>query len=416
MKKYIIWGAGDIGKRVYKILGNVNVAAFIDSAEEKWGKEFCGKEIINLEKYKKLYSNYNIIISCAKEQEVANVLDANGINKYYRLQDCPGEFQQPSFGRKLEVFVKNYISPEQTYIICGSTIYSSMVSDWIYEIQKVHPKNITCLEEIQHEKTDSKMEILLTERVDHISGAIKKLNLSIVDLYDCSDKITEYHNETIKKFQDAYKGKRCFIIGTGPSLTMDDLDVLHGHQEKCFSVNDIIKAFDKTQWRPDFLVAEDYDQLSDKTINWNELDVPYTFIGDTNEEFWSKKYKDSIYRYHLVYERCVNKLPKFSEDFSKKSYMGCTVVYSCIQLAAYMGFQEIILLGVDFSYADEQNAVYKHFYSEETPKAIGYTKEVTNAFSSAKKYADKKGIKILNGTRGGKLELFERVNFDNLFA
>lgn len=415
MQKYIIWGAGIIGKRVCKLIGDVKVAAFIDSAEEKWGKQFCGKEIINLEKYHKQYSNYKIIIACTKEDEIANVLNSKGIRNYYRLQDCPGEFQQPAFGGKLEVFVKNYISPDKSYIICGNTLYSAMVSNWIYEIQKMYPRNIGSIEEIQKEKLDNNMEVLLTERVDHIPDVIKKLDIAIVDLYDCSDKIEDYYNEAIEKFQGAYKGKRCFVIGTGPSLTMDDLDVLHMHHEKCFSVNDIIKAFEQTKWRPDFLVAEDYNQLLDKTINWNTLDVSNIFLGDTNEEFWSKKYKDNIYRYHLAYERCVNKFPKFSEDFSRKSYMGCTVIYSCMQLAAYMGFKEIILLGVDFSYADEQNAVYKHFYSEEKLIAIGYTKEVTNAFISAKKYADEKGIKILNATRGGKLELFERVVFDKLF-
>ncbi len=33
---------------------------------------------------------------------------------------------------------------------------------------------------------------------------------------------------------------------------------------------------------------------------------------------------------------------------------------------------------------------------------------------AAKNYADSHGIKILNATRGGKLEVFERVNFDEI--
>jgi len=415
MEKYIIWGAGAIGKRVYKIIGDVNAAAFIDSAEEKWGKKFCGKEIISLEKYCRQYSNYKIIISCTKEDEVANVLDSKNISNYYRLQDCPGEFQQPAFGYKLEAFVKNYISRNKKYIICGRTLYSAMVGNWIYEIQKDYPERIDSIEDLQEQQIGDEIEVLLTERIDDVPDAIKKLSINMVDLYDCSDKIDDYYNEKIEEFHGIYQGKRCFVIGTGPSLTMDDLEVLHMHHEKCFSVNDIIKAFDKTVWRPDFLVAEDHDQLSDETICWNSLEAPYIFLGDTHEGFWARRYHDNIFRYHLVYERCVNKLPKFSEDFARKSYMGCTVIYSCIQLAVYMGFEEIYLLGVDFSYADEENAVYKHFYSEEKPNAIGYTKEVTNAFISAKKYADKKGIKIWNATRGGKLEIFERVEFDKLF-
>ncbi len=36
-------------------------------------------------------------------------------------------------------------------------------------------------------------------------------------------------------------------------------------------------------------------------------------------------------------------------------------------------------------------------------------------YKSAGNYADIHGIKIYNATRGGKLEVFERVNFDSLF-
>ncbi len=37
------------------------------------------------------------------------------------------------------------------------------------------------------------------------------------------------------------------------------------------------------------------------------------------------------------------------------------------------------------------------------------------AYTEAKRYADTHGIKIYNATRGGKLEVFERVDFDSLF-
>lgn len=39
----------------------------------------------------------------------------------------------------------------------------------------------------------------------------------------------------------------------------------------------------------------------------------------------------------------------------------------------------------------------------------------TMTFEKAREYADGHGIKIYNATRGGKLEVFERVNFDKLF-
>ena len=39
---------------------------------------------------------------------------------------------------------------------------------------------------------------------------------------------------------------------------------------------------------------------------------------------------------------------------------------------------------------------------------------VVNAYGKLKEYAEQRGIKIYNATRGGYLEVFERVNLDDL--
>ena len=41
--------------------------------------------------------------------------------------------------------------------------------------------------------------------------------------------------------------------------------------------------------------------------------------------------------------------------------------------------------------------------------------DLTQAFVNARAYSDQNNIKILNATRGGHLEVFERVDFDQLF-
>ena len=43
------------------------------------------------------------------------------------------------------------------------------------------------------------------------------------------------------------------------------------------------------------------------------------------------------------------------------------------------------------------------------------TWELQTAFEAAEKLSGKYGMKLYNATRGGKLEAFERVDFDSLF-
>ena len=125
----------------------------------------------------------------------------------------------------------------------------------------------------------------------------------------------------------------------------------------------------------------------------------------------------------------------FSDDISRCVYDGGTVTYFSIQCAAYMGFRQIILLGVDHSFAKEQtkdgkitvnDSVKNHFQNYQTDDFWGSGQKdeeavvfpvdfATEAFITAKNYADEHGIEILNATRGGKLEVFRRVEFDMLF-
>src|SRR4030095_13353193 len=59
----------------------------------------------------------------------------------------------------------------------------------------------------------------------------------------------------LSPFENRHRGARCFIIGIGPSLAMTDLDKLRS--ELTFAANKIYLAFDKTDWRPNYYVAED---------------------------------------------------------------------------------------------------------------------------------------------------------------
>ena len=98
-----------------------------------------------------------------------------------------------------------------------------------------------------------------------------------------------------------------------------------------------------------------------------------------------------------------------------------------IQFAYYMGFSEIYLIGVDFSYAVTQKLDSKTYsYQGENNYFIpGYLKpgEVADmpninanllGFKAARDTIETNGRGIYNATRGGKLEVFERVDLDEL--
>ena len=95
-----------------------------------------------------------------------------------------------------------------------------------------------------------------------------------------------------------------------------------------------------------------------------------------------------------------------------------------LELAIYMGFKEIYLLGLDHNFGIEvdmrgnkiiNNDVVPHFKEQQDRAVYPSNKEaLTKSYETFKKYGELHGIKIMNATRGGKLEVFERIDLEKL--
>ena len=223
------------------------------------------------------------------------------------------------------------------------------------------------------------------------------------------------------KFHNIHEGKRCFIIGNGPSLVTRDLEKIQS--EITFASHRIYDIFPMTTWRPTYYCAQDQKLIFESSQKIDEIEVNDKFIASLRYGKVIKGIKKAKY-VNLINEKFYPELPKFSDDVTVGTYEGFTVTYMCIQLAVYMGFTEIYLLGVDHNYSVTmlpngeilKNEDIKDYFGEGGKFVnIPQLYKSTLAYVSAEKYATEHGIKIYNATRGGKLDAFERVNFDNLF-
>ena len=63
------------------------------------------------------------------------------------------------------------------------------------------------------------------------------------------------NDSRIKALRNCHAGRRAFVIANGPSLRVEDLDLLRN--EITFASNKIFLAFDSTPWRPTYYFASD---------------------------------------------------------------------------------------------------------------------------------------------------------------
>lgn len=239
----------------------------------------------------------------------------------------------------------------------------------------------------------------------------------------------------IETWKGKYRGERCFCIGNGPSLADTPLHLLK--DEYSFGLNKIADIYPTTSWRPSFYVNVtvmttdeewakaariaivgtpsfiDYGMLPsvldtrDREINVPENVFPVAVSKkyrqrDPDSSIWSHDIADGVSKY------------------------GSSML-AVLQIAVYMGFNPIYLLGCDLGWKpfgrDDKDP--NHFSEDYWGKpqlvsgekiivtpglARRYTADAHSSHTLAKKACDPMGIKIYNATMGGDLEVYPRVN------
>lgn len=226
----------------------------------------------------------------------------------------------------------------------------------------------------------------------------------------------------------AYAGKRCFFVGNGPSLRAEDLTKLHEHGEVTFAFNRVYNIFDQTPWRPTFYISQDEKMLAGCVDVVDQLELENKLVPVQLKWYYDIRIHDAVY-FNMNWQQKENPLDfEFSDEIAKEIFCASTGMYTAAQLAAYMGFSEINLIGVDHHFRTSVNnkgeividdKVKDYFtdkYNEDKDKLyIPNTEKSTLTYVAMKRHCDQRGIRVYNATRGGKLEVFPRVEFDSLF-
>lgn len=218
--------------------------------------------------------------------------------------------------------------------------------------------------------------------------------------------------------KDKYKGKRGFVIGNGPSLKVDDLDALHN--EVTIASNKIYMIFSETAWRPTIYTVADRI-LWPKINSEIENHFPIIHIPDYLDRGGLKSIR--YWKSPLTFFK-----KKCSIDLTEGAYGGHTVTYENLQIAMHLGLNPIYMIGCDHNYKGEKNVtagIPIRQSDEQTHFVKNYRKpgevvlpaaihEMEKAYTRARKAAEMNNIRIFNATRGGQLEVFERIDFDKI--
>ena len=196
-----------------------------------------------------------------------------------------------------------------------------------------------------------------------------------------------------KILRNRHKGETALVIGNGPSLSDVPREFLTMYHS--FGTNRIYLLDGFT---PTYYVAVDPVAIE-------------PFISDI-DNMDCEKFLKSHFTTHLITNAIPlhsSAIPAFSREPDKWIYEGWSVIYVCLQLAFYMGFSTVLLVGVDHNYAEDSANYFDPEYKNGVDGWHAPDLERSErSYHMAKTVYDFDGRKIINLTPGSALDVFEK--------
>ena len=425
MKQIVIIGAGEIGQQALEFLGEECVSYFADN--KKAGSTYCNKPVYAVERAAEDREQYVLLLAVTKyRKELTEQLNGLGVYDFYCFDDdiyFGNIFQGCSFPPAERVSLYESIKKVPTKAAC---VYGDRreIGRFVAEVMEIeYYVAESCEKEVGRlERLAEEFSYILINTESYTEEFMESLNILKANVWFVAKYYdTDYHQKSrLCQYKGLHRGERCFIIGNGPSLRMEDLDVLAKHREICFGLNLIHMAYHKTGWRPDYLCVSDTLTIKknmEKIIKNNYCPL---FVADSFLRFREdKRLEERVLPFRKLYPNKKNHFEcGFSVDITEGISNANSVAYYALQIAAYMGVEEIYLFGMDNSdwalHFDEEYLAESDIFRKNFDE-IAESRMVSQAFRKAEEVSERYGFKIYNATRGGCLEAHERVDFDTLF-
>lgn len=224
------------------------------------------------------------------------------------------------------------------------------------------------------------------------------------------------YTKRIAQYRNLHEGEDCFIIGNGPSLNEMNLEKLNNYYS--FGLNKIHLIFEKVDLDLSYHVAVNklvIEQIKEE-LETKEFGCP-SFISYTA----SKELPDDLNNIIKIHTRG---RWSFYKELTDKICEGYTVTYVAMQIAYYMGFKRVFLIGVDHNFAQKGDPNEEQLMSEDDVNHFhpDYFKgnhwhladiegnEASYALAKHQYHADNR--QILDATVDGELQIFPKISFD----
>lgn len=225
------------------------------------------------------------------------------------------------------------------------------------------------------------------------------------------------HAGRLRQFKNCHAGQDCFIIGNGPSLNKMDLSALQDYHT--FGLNKIYLMFDRGGLNLSYHVAVNPLVIQQSHAAFGQLRCPSFLSYAASPPALTLNAQP--FQFFLYTS---GQTLSFAKDLEDRVNEGWTVTYVALQIAYYMGFRRVFLIGVDHNFKTNGSPNEKQVLSGPDPNHFdpnyfgGQEWHLPDldgsemAYRLAHFHFARSERTILDATLDGKLDVFPKIGFD----
>lgn len=226
-------------------------------------------------------------------------------------------------------------------------------------------------------------------------------------------------NSRLHFFKDRHFGERAVLLANGPSLNNMELGFLRSNT--VIGMNKIFLGFKKYRFYPRYYVS----------VNKKVLDQSAEQINAMNcVKFISRRGGELIPENSLTHHVETQNPPfRFCRDIEQGIHEGWTVTYAALQIAHYLGFKEVVIIGMDHRYEfcgapNEAHVLNGPDSNHFSPDYFGGGQAWDNpdlvhaeeSYRIAREEYEKDGRRIIDATLDGACNVFEKAGYRQIFG